>query len=84
MATAHRNATLRKHFPRFASFPQLKWQEMSADLCGPLPYSKYGFVYLLVVMDNFTKYVMCIPLRNKESETTARALMYDVHDTRIS
>merc|ERR1712091_774449 len=32
-------------------------------------------------MDNFTKYVILIPLRNKESETTARALFYDVFMT---
>lgn len=81
LANAHRNRQLKTHFPRFASIPLKKWQEVSVDLCGPLPLSKHGFTYLLVVMDNFTKYVILIPLRNKESETVAKALFYDVFMT---
>ena len=54
---------------------------MSIDLCGPLPLTKFGFTYLLVAMDNFTKYVVLIPICNKESETTARAVFYEIFMT---
>ena len=81
LAGAHRNTTLKRHFPRYTTTPLHRWQEVSVDLCGPLPLSKFGFTYLLVVMDNFTKYVILIPMKNKESETTARALFYEVFMT---
>merc|ERR1712091_39402 len=76
-----RIATRRQYFPRYATMPLHRWQEVSVDLCGPLPLTKLGFAYLLVVMDNFTKYVILIPMQNKESETTARALFYKVFMT---
>ena len=35
-----------------------------ADTMGPLPRSKSGFQYVLVVQDLFTKWIECIPLRS--------------------
>lgn len=46
--------------PKKVSFP---WQYISIDLLGPLPRSKNGFCYLLLVSDYFTKFCLLHPLR---------------------
>ncbi|KAK9703613.1 hypothetical protein QE152_g29238 [Popillia japonica] len=39
------------------------WEVLSIDLVGPLPKSKKGYCYILVVCDLFSKFSMCYPLR---------------------
>ena len=39
------------------------WVVVAADIVGPLPRSKAGFQYLLVIQDLFTKWVECKALR---------------------
>lgn len=39
------------------------WQVLYVDFVGPLPRSKGGFTYLLVVVDSFSKYVHIHPAR---------------------
>jgi hypothetical protein len=39
------------------------WTAIAADIIGPLPRSKSGFSYLLVIQDLFTKWVECRALR---------------------
>jgi len=53
------------------------YERISIDLTGKHPISKSGNVYILTVIDHFTKYAEAIPLRNKEATTVARAL-FDV------
>jgi hypothetical protein len=36
------------------------------DLLGPLPISPQGFSYALTAVDMFSKYLISIPLANKE------------------
>ena len=58
--------------------PQLvgePWERVAIDLTGPHPTSRSGHVYILTVIDLFTKWAEAIPLRNKEAVTVARALM---------
>lgn len=45
------------------------------DLFGPIKPDK-GFCYILVITDAFSKYVVLIALRNKESQTIAN-VFYD-------
>ena len=40
------------------------WKVVSADLIGPFPTSKAGFKYVIVFEDLFSKYIICIPLKN--------------------
>ena len=40
------------------------WVVVAADIMGPLPRSRSGFQYVLVLQDLFTKWVECIPLRS--------------------
>jgi len=40
------------------------WTVIAADVIGPLPRSKAGFQYILVIQDLFTKWVECRALRS--------------------
>ena len=51
---------------------------ISIDITGPHPRSVRGHVFLLTVMDHFTKLAEAIPLRNHTASTVARALMLNV------
>ena len=39
------------------------WIVVAADIMGPLPRSRLGFQYILVIQDLFTKWVEIVPLR---------------------
>ena len=47
---------------RYRSFNR-PWLTIAADMVGPLPKSKSGFEYLLVIQDLFTKWIELCPLR---------------------
>jgi len=51
------------------------WERVAIDLTGPHPTSRSGHVYILTVLDLFTKWAEAIPIRNKEAVTVARALL---------
>ena len=48
-------------------------ERVHMDFLGPLPVSEKGNEHLLVIVDQFTKWVELIPLPNQKAETTARA-----------
>lgn len=54
------------------------WQILQIDFIGPLPRSKRGFSYLLVVVDTFSKFVRLCPLRNATSKSTIKFLEEEV------
>ena len=43
------------------------------DFLGPLPRSRNGNEHILVLVDNFTKWVECVPLPSQTAEMTAWA-----------
>jgi transposase InsO family protein len=51
---------------KLADYP---WQLISADYLGPMPRSKKGNTFLLVVTDWFSKYVVLQPFRAAESKS---------------
>jgi len=53
------------------------WERIGIDLTGPHRMSRSGNVYILTVIDLFSKFAEAVPLRNKEAITVARAL-FDV------
>ena len=55
--------------PKQASYP---FQIISADLMGPFPRSSTGHVYLLVVADWFSKFVILEPLRQATAKSIAK------------
>ena len=54
------------------------WERLSIDITGPHPKSRRGHVYILTIMDNFTKFVEAVPLANQEATSVARALVETV------
>lgn len=51
------------------SFP---WEVISVDIMGPMPRSKRGNTYLLVVSDYFSKYVLLHPMRNATANVVCK------------
>lgn len=51
------------------------FQLITWDILGPLPQSIDGFLYILVIICHFSKYVELFGLKNQVSEELARCLM---------
>ena len=51
------------------------FEKIALDILGPLPRSKRGNRYILVIMDYFTKWAEAYPVRNQEAETIAKVLV---------
>ena len=47
----------------------------SCDLAGPLPPSKTGFLYVMVMIEHFSKWIELVPLVDNTSEETAKAFL---------
>ena len=50
-------------------------ERIEVDILGPLPLSKHGNRYILVVTDMFTKWTEAMALQNQEASTVSRALV---------
>lgn len=50
-------------------------ERVSIDILGPLPISKAGNRYILVMADCFTKWTECVPVPNQEAKTIAEAFV---------
>ena len=48
-------------------------ERVHVDFLGPLPRPARGNEYILVMVNQFTKWVECIPLPSQTSEVTATA-----------
>jgi hypothetical protein len=49
----------------------MEWVHL--DFIGPLPRTERGNEHILMMVDQFTKWVECIPLPSQSAEETARA-----------
>lgn len=50
------------------------WDVVSVDIVGPLPRSNSGFIYILSVLDCFSKYVILFPLRSANTTNIVKNL----------
>ena len=48
-------------------------EKVHIDFMGPLPKTPRGNEHILVIVDQFTKWVEAIPLPSQDAETTAKA-----------
>ena len=55
-------------------------KRLGIDITGPHPTYSKSNVYILTVIDHFTKWVELIPMRNQEASTIARhwSIMFSV------
>lgn len=50
------------------------WERIGIDVTGPHPASSKGNIYILTVIDHFTKWTEMFPMRNQEATTIAKIL----------
>ena len=54
------------------------WERISIDITGPHPRSSRGNIYILTMVDHFSKWAEAIPLSRHTAPVVARALMTHV------
>ena len=76
------NCKLRKSYQRRPKVPIMKYDDTSrpldrvhVDLTGPLPKTKAGHLYVMVIKDYLTKYVWLVPLKSKGAVEIAEAFV---------
>jgi transposase InsO family protein len=52
--------------------------KLAVDLTGQHPTSSKGYVYILTVIDVFSRFLVAVPLRSKTAETVADILYREV------
>lgn len=55
--------------------PQSAFDKVSIDTIGPLQRTERGHIYAVTLMCNLTKYLIIVPINNKEARTVAKAIM---------
>ena len=75
ICTAHRPGPQRKQGQIQQALACNVMQKVHVDLVGPFPTSKRGYKYLLSASCGFTKYLVCVPIRDKVSTMVVNALM---------
>lgn len=58
--------------------PIKQFDKLSIDTVGPLQMTENGNKYILTVLCNLSKYLIVIPIANKEAKTVARVLVENV------
>lgn len=71
------NATLRPPMGKQVSVER-PWQRLYMDLLGPYPRSKSGNSMLLIVLDQYSKFVLLKPLRKASASEIIRYLKHDI------
>lgn len=61
-----------------APTPQRPFEKVVIDTLGPLVRSQNGNTYALTAICDLTKYVIIVPIHNKETATVARAIMNNI------
>jgi len=77
--TAHRPGPHRKQGPMQQSQACDVMQKVHVNLVGPFPTSQRGYKYLLTAICGFSKYLICVPIRDKVSRTVANVLMKQLY-----
>jgi len=54
-------------------------QKVHVDLVGPFPTSQRGYKYLLTAICGFSKYLICVPIRDKVNRMVANVLMKQLY-----
>lgn len=62
---------------QYYNYPTEVGELVSIDLYGPLPRSRNGYNYVLVVMDVFSKHTALYSIKNQKADTVVRCLEED-------
>jgi hypothetical protein len=68
-----RRNVVRRHVPPSDPMPNptRRWEIVAMDIAGPLPTTRKGNRYILVIVDYLTRWVEAFPLPNQEAMTVA-------------
>lgn len=55
--------------------PKFAWHTVSIDVVGPLPKCSSGHMYLIVAIDELTKWVEAKPICNLSTTTAAKFIL---------
>jgi len=73
---AQNRLALRRHTTLLTLFQATKpLTELSVDICGPIPASKKGNRFILVITDRFAKLTKCVALRRITAMSVASAII---------
>jgi transposase InsO family protein len=61
-----------------SSVPEAPWRTVAMDFAGPYPSSRDGFRYVLVFVDQFTKWVELVPTHDQTAISVIRAFYHNV------
>ena len=64
--------------PPDAMLASRPFETIGIDVTGPHPKSANGFIYILTIVDHFSKFAFAYPMRNQEAQTVARLLLENV------
>lgn len=70
-----------KNRPLKPFLPDHPNERLSIDLIGPLPETEDGYQYVLCMVDNFSKWVTAVPLKNKNQGEVADAIFKEWYMT---
>ena len=68
-------ANRKNKFPLTQNHAGLPLEKVHIDFVGPLPVSAKGNQHILVIVDQFTKWLEIVPLPSQRAEVTARAVV---------
>jgi len=63
------------HAARFTTATYSIMERVSVDVCGPFPEDDYGNTDLIVLIDNFSRYLEIYPMPDKSAKSIARCLL---------
>jgi hypothetical protein len=69
----NKKATVSARHPMLSYHSGSPMERVHLDFIGPLPRTERGNEHILMMVDQFTKWVECIPLPSQSAEVTARA-----------
>jgi hypothetical protein len=69
----NKNATVSARHPMLSYLAGSPMERVHLDFIGPLPRTERGNEHILMMVDQFTKWVECIPLPSQSAEETAKA-----------
>jgi hypothetical protein len=69
----NKKATVSARHPMLSYHSGSPMERVHLDFIGPLPRTKRGNKHILMMVDQFTKWVKCIPLPSQGAEETTRA-----------
>ena len=69
------NKVMTQPGPRASLAVQGPFDEFSIDAIGPLPETENGFKYILVAVDNFSKFLFGAPAVNTDADSAAKFIL---------